>query len=378
VKVLHVLGALRPSGAERMLACSYGDWRRGGYQPEIVSMSARPGSFTAELARSGYPIHQLPSSRSLFGLLRYPVLLRRVRPAVVHLHTEQAFLPLAILTRLVAPAAVIVRTVHSTFRWEGRVHGRRQRRVRLSRLVRVRWVACARAVAENELSRYGSRCEVVENWIDVAAMQRVDAEAVLALRRELPLRPDALSVLVVGNCAASKNHELVLEALDQVRRPVDLLHVGVEDEATERERSRWRAVPQRHRLLRLGQRDDVPALLRSCAVVLLPSRREGLSLVAVEALVAGARLIGSDVSGNRWLADEPRVVLLPPAAAAWAAALEAFAAQPVPAPAPAGSGPAPLGDAAAERFSPRRGVRQYLQIYRRAGGQPTAAGSTPG
>src|SRR5439155_18765993 len=52
----------------------------------------------------------------------------------------------------------------------------------------------------------------------------------------------------------------------------------------------------------LGPREDVPALMAACDVVVIPSLREGQSLAALEAMAAGRPLVVSDVGGLAELA----------------------------------------------------------------------------
>lgn len=59
----------------------------------------------------------------------------------------------------------------------------------------------------------------------------------------------------------------------------------------------------------LGRRDDPEALLTAADVLLMPSRREGLPMVALEAAALGVPLVGFAVGG---LADQGLAVTVPP------------------------------------------------------------------
>jgi len=53
----------------------------------------------------------------------------------------------------------------------------------------------------------------------------------------------------------------------------------------------------------LGFRSDVAALMRRAAAVVLPSHREGLPIVALEALATGCAIVASDIGAHREVLD---------------------------------------------------------------------------
>jgi glycosyltransferase involved in cell wall biosynthesis len=68
----------------------------------------------------------------------------------------------------------------------------------------------------------------------------------------------------------------------------------------------------RDRVIALGVRDDVPRLLAAADVLLLPSLREGLPGVVLEACAAGLPVLASDLPGVREIASRlPLVEYLP-------------------------------------------------------------------
>jgi glycosyltransferase involved in cell wall biosynthesis len=69
------------------------------------------------------------------------------------------------------------------------------------------------------------------------------------------------------------------------------------------------ATPLGHagRWFHLGYRDDVFAILSDLAIVVVPSRQEPLSRVAIEALSAGVPTIATNVGGNSFILKEGKV-----------------------------------------------------------------------
>ncbi|MFD8074753.1 glycosyltransferase family 4 protein [Streptomyces sp. NPDC059718] len=116
-------------------------------------------------------------------------------------------------------------------------------------------------------------------------------------------------LLAVGRLEPRKGYHLLLDAahgwagLD----PAPLLVVAGEGSLrTElQERIDTEELPVRL----LGRRDDVPELLAAAEVVVLPSRWEARSLIAQEALHAGAPLVATSVGGTPELVGEAAVLV---------------------------------------------------------------------
>jgi glycosyltransferase involved in cell wall biosynthesis len=71
------------------------------------------------------------------------------------------------------------------------------------------------------------------------------------------------------------------------------------------------ALGLRERVLFLGDRRDIPAILASSDLSVLTSDSEGLSNVILESMAAGVPVIAYDVGGNRELVNDDRGALIP-------------------------------------------------------------------
>jgi hypothetical protein len=95
LRVAHILAALRPSGAERMLECSFQLWRQHGIDPVIIGLSDEPHPFAPALRRAGYEtVVMAQNSRSFSGLAALRSALVRLQPDTVHVHNESGAAPL--------------------------------------------------------------------------------------------------------------------------------------------------------------------------------------------------------------------------------------------------------------------------------------------
>lgn len=308
--VLHVLGELRASGAEVMLRAAAPLFADAGVRTVLLATTAATGPYTEQLARAGFDIRHAPPDSGRRQLQAFDRLLRELRPAVVHVHTERAAFWYAVLAR--RRGARVIRTVHSVFTFDGALRVERTTQRAAERALGVRHVAISAAVAENERERFRNPCVLVPNWIDTPRFRPPTPAAAAAARRALGCRPDEFVVSSVGNCAPAKNHGALLTAVAGL--PDDLpwtyLHAGFGSEDEERLADE---LGVRDRCRFLGQVEDVVPVLHASDLYLMPSTYEGLGNAALEALATGRRCLVSDVAGLRGVAaiapaDAVRVV----------------------------------------------------------------------
>jgi glycosyltransferase involved in cell wall biosynthesis len=122
----------------------------------------------------------------------------------------------------------------------------------------------------------------------------------------------------------------------------------------------------------LGERDDVPELLRAVDLLLVPSWEEPFGRAIVEAMAAGVPAIATDVGGPpEILAGGGGVVLPPRSPAAWSAAIGELLSD--------GERLAALGEraraAARARFGAERHAAAVIAVYEEALG--VAAATAP-
>ena len=199
--------------------------------------------------------------------------------------------------------------------------------VLLNGFVADRTIAVSRAVAR-ALVRRGAppwRISIVPNGVDLARIDRDVSGAEVDLARALagwrPWRP------TVGVVARRKDQAVLLRALADVQTPVSLTMVGI---AADAELSALAAAAPWHGVRCVPFRPDVLAFYRLFDLVVLPSRREGLSQALLEAMALGLPVVASRAGGNRDLIrhGEDGWLVPPRDSAAFARALARLLADP--------------------------------------------------
>lgn len=119
------------------------------------------------------------------------------------------------------------------------------------------------------------------------------------IRAQLGIARDSFVLLSVGELNRNKNHAVVVEALGKIKELK--IHYVICGDGIE-------IVPLKEQAKRLGidsqvtltgYRTDIPEILAAADAMAFPSLREGLGMVALEAMAAGVPVIASDNRGTR-------------------------------------------------------------------------------
>jgi D-inositol-3-phosphate glycosyltransferase len=235
-------------------------------------------------------------------------LLRISRHSVIHLHVSQAFIPEVVYAAHLLRGIPYIAHLHLDVGPSGRVGFllRAYKPLMLGPVLR----AAASVVVFTEEQRlmvavkYGidpSRIAVIPNGVDEAFFH--------SGQRRLHTKP---RLLFVGRLSVQKNLPLFLHALDGVSEQFETTLVG-EGELEPQLKGIAGDLRLKNVLFR-GRADgaELRDLYRSADVFVLPSEREGMPLVLLEALAMGLPIVATDIPGNRDLvSDGDNGVLVP-------------------------------------------------------------------
>jgi len=330
MKVAFVLGTSTGGTARHVRTLAAGAAARG-VTVEVFGPAQTDRDFAfgaiAGVGFTAVEIADRPRVRhDLRAIRRLRRLLAAWRPDVAHAHGLRAGALTAIALAFVRPTVyhprpALVVTVHNAppaGGATGAVYRVLERIVARS----AGSVLCVSPDLEERMRAAGARR--VGRAVVPAAVPAVNAPAANApAARVSPETPAALSlpggpapgrplVLAAGRLAAQKGFGTLLEAAALWRdiRPEPLLVIAGEGPL---------AADLKGQAARLGldarfpgHRDDVPALLATAAVFVLPSVWEGQPLILQEALRAGVPVVATRVGGTPVLTGEDAAVLVPP------------------------------------------------------------------
>ena len=363
INVLLLVESMEVAGAEQVVLSLAQGLDRTRFRP-LVCCLVDEGPLAEVLKRDRVPVFAL-GKRPGFDVSVVGRLMRVLRDEhidVVHTHVWNADV-WGRFSAWLARVPVRMMTAHSVDVWKTRAH------------LAVDWglarvsdhVLCvSAAVKDFYRTRAGvpaRKLSVILNGIDAAPFDvSVDAAA---KRRELGIPTEGPVCSVVARLLPEKGHRYLLAAMPRIREVFPhavLLVVGNGPTRGDLEQQARELGLHEDGVRLLGERRDVPEILKASDVFVLPSSvREGLSISLLEAMASRRPIVVTDVAGNRETVGHGRsgLVVSPADSAALAEAILKLLQDPDLA--------RRLGAAARakvdEEFSVSRMVRQTEELY---------------
>ena len=318
MKVAFVLGT-STGGTARHVRMLAGGCAARGVAAEVFgpAQTDRDFAFSAQAGFTPVEIADRPRVlRDLRAIARLRRLIRAWRPDVVHAHGLRAGALTAIALAFVRPNVyhprpALVVTVHNAPA-AGGVTGAIYRVLELIVARTADAVLCVSPDLEKRMREAGAR----RVGRALVPADDVSAETRAVLPGPLPgdsdPDPDRPTVLAAGRLAAQKGFGTLLEAASSWRdiQPEPLLVIAGEGPLEAELKAQAATLRLDARFA--GHRDDVPALLASAAVFVLPSTWEGQPLILQEALRASVPIVATRVGGMPELTGEDAALLVPP------------------------------------------------------------------
>jgi|GEM_PF-635080 len=333
VHVVHLIEALGPGGAERLLYTNLKHFDAERIRSTVVTVYPHATHWLEPITALGVPVVPLNCS----NVREIPKGVRRLRawllanqPDLIHSHLWAANIIGRVAGRLTGTPVIssVHNPDHEAEAWaDGADVGLTKRRI-----VRAldRWTAhlgSDRLIAVSEYVRQSANrhlrvsldsIELVYNPIDIDHLQAAPAKSRAAVLRECGLPSDSFMLLNVARVSPQKGLLYALRALPSIleRYPsAHLVSVGATTdpawlEQLEREAKSLGVTEHFHVL---GGRRDVIDFLRACDVFIFPSLYEGLGIALIEAMAAGCACVASSAGPiPEVVSDEKDGILVPP------------------------------------------------------------------
>lgn len=260
-----------------------------------------------------HPRGGLDSSGGFYEMLRLAAYLRRERFEVVHCHDLWSNLmgvPAARIARV--PAVISSQRDLSHLDWYRGTKRRVLRKIQGMSSVLLANATPIRDALVREDGFPPLKLRVIHNGVDISKFQRGGRDR----ERLFPGAGSGKLVVLVGNMHSDvKGHPWLIMAAPAVLKefPETRFIFAGEGEARPTFERQVEALGISTAFRFLGCRTDVPDILASCDIAVLPSKAEGLPNAVLEYMAAGLPTIVSRVGGNPELVQDGVTGLLVPA-----------------------------------------------------------------
>lgn len=339
LRILHVFGRMGRGGAEMWLMNVLRRIDRERFSFDFAVHRERAGEFDDEIRALGCAIHVVPSYRNP---ARYAwelgSLLSRGRYHIAHAHVSHFSGYVLAIARALGISARIAHS-HTAVPTgdDSRVRSAYKRLMRASIHANATLglgcssEACAALYGDDWRTR--RQVQVLHYGYDFERFTLPDrARLRAAVRAELGLAEDDVVIGHIGRFVKPKNHAFIVElaAASHERRQTRQKFVLVGDGELRADVARAVAERGLDTSVRMtGQRSDIPALLASFDVCILPSLWEGLPVTMLEAQAAGVPCVLSDRVSAEAVVLEQSVIRLPLGdPRSWLEAIDALIAGP--------------------------------------------------
>lgn len=315
IKVAFITYLLDIGGIETLILEICRNIDRNAYDP-YVFVFQRDGKLEDELRSMGIPVYLVEKrpGTDLGLVLRLMRLFRRLNIDVVHTHNQSPWLYGGIAAFL--SGKPLIHTEHTVVDYHPQYHPERWKKIeRWLSLITYRITTVANSVAAFLTAEEGipsSKINVIHNGVKTSVYDK--HTDVCSKRASLGIND---TDFVVGNVARfypNKDHKTLLKAFEIVSRNIGqakLMLAGdgpLKDELV--------AVADKLGLSGkvnfLGNRRDIPEVLKTFDIFALSSTREGFPIVLLEAMAAGLPVVATDVDGNSELVNDGRTGILVP------------------------------------------------------------------
>ncbi|MFC1224275.1 glycosyltransferase family 4 protein [Pedobacter sp. BG31] len=309
MKVLHIINSLYIGGAEKLIVDALPIFKEKGIEISLLTIGSSRTFLDETVNRYGIPFHSL-NSHNVYNPLNAIRLMRYLKDYdLIHVHLFPAQYWVAMASFLKQSSVPLVFTEHNTEnrRWNNSVFKLPEKFV----YNRYNTIVCiteqVKAALIKHLPQLKGKAITIENGIDISVYTNADT----ADRKLFPgIEQRDYLILMVAAFRAQKDHDTLIRAAKMLPNHVKILFVGT-GERLSLCKDMVRAEGLENRILFLGNRSDVPSLLKMVDLSVLSSHWEGFGLFAAESMAAGVPVLASKVAGLAEVVEDDSLLFDP-------------------------------------------------------------------
>lgn len=312
LKILQVINSLGTGGAEKLLLETIPLYRKAGVEMDILLLWNNNHQFTENLIRMNickvYILNQSKNLKDVYNpinIFKMRKIMKNYQLVHVHLFPAQYFAVIA--NKLNRNHSRLIFTEHNTTnnRVEKIIYKPIEKWIysHYSRLICISDEI--KMIYQNYLNFKDDRLIIINNGIDISKYTR--ARQLEKSQIVSGISDDDTILIQVSSFRPQKDQETLIRAMNLLPQNYKLLLVGTGERKIILEQL-VKELGILKRIYFLGQRMDIPQLLKSADIVVLSSHYEGLSLSSIEGLASGRPFLASNVPGLQEIVNDAGIL----------------------------------------------------------------------
>lgn len=300
IKVLYVIDNMKiSSGVSTVVMNYYRNINKDNIQIDFLLMSRYAESFEEELKQNGSNVYYL---KNKFSIKQYGKLKKEIKDFfnnnqydIVEIHAPTfSFLFLKIAKQCTIPIRIVHShsTIHSSNKIKNFISY--MLNINLKKYANV-FFACSDKSGKYWYGKKTCKLDnykVIKNGIDIEKF-KFDKDKRNEIRKKYNIENNIV-IGFVGRISKDKNLLFFIDVIKQIVKENNNYKFLVIGDGTELEKIKEKSAVIKDNIIFLGMRKDVNELLNCMDLLVLPSKREGLPMVAVEAQLTEIQCFLSD------------------------------------------------------------------------------------
>jgi glycosyltransferase involved in cell wall biosynthesis len=306
IKVLNVIKRLTHGGAEHLVVNLCSNLNKDKFDVHVLVIEGyredNDRDMLRKLEENKVTVHFLgkmqKGKEKLVTLCKIITFLKKNRPDIVHAHLEHCSIYTAVAS-LFYKRAIYIQTIHNTVLTNVQLlkilSKRFQRTIAISKEVE--------EVIKSELKIQKNYIKLIFNGVDTNRFNPIGKKSSLIEQND-GTNNLVINLLAIGRLASQKGHKYLIKALYNLinsgLKNLKLYIVGSGELQRELEALTKDLGIQKHVVL-LGNRTEIPEIIRASHIYVMPSLWEGLSVSLLEAISMGIPIVATNVGSNESL-----------------------------------------------------------------------------
>ncbi|MFH2038890.1 MAG: glycosyltransferase [Chloroflexota bacterium] len=306
-RILHVIDNTVSGGAQKQLESIFNGLH--GEYSFSVAVLGRVGKYTDIYKSLGVAVYQIKRRSNISDVSSFPVLInliRREKPDLIHAHLFKSMIFSALASRFTNTSCILhdhsgldpdsLKFYFPNFFFRTLYSSAFQLAISTStRLLGLTPEICNGYVQYFHTPE--SKVEMIPNAIDLERLKTYEASGRMNLRTELGLADSCKMIVMVGRLAPEKDWLTFLKVAGRNPDPWRYAFVVVGVGGLEKELRKTATDLGLANVHFVGDRQDVPSILKAADLFLLTSSREAFGIVLLEAMAADCPVIATRTAG---------------------------------------------------------------------------------